>query len=175
MLDGLLQVSIFTAPGVPSFSPQPGDIFEILSAGGELTGDFAAFDLPFIAPITGVGLFAFPDFIVDAYFVAAFSTAAAIGADFNGDGIVDDTDLLIWRSNLGNPGGPGDANGDGIVNGADFLIWQMQVGGPGMGAGSGAIAGSGGIGGGAVPEPASMALLAIGGLLALAFRRRQSS
>jgi hypothetical protein len=96
-----------------------------------------------------------------------FSFASAVGADFNGDGIVDDLDLIIWRQNVGTPGPAGDANGDGIVNGRDFFIWQMQVGGPGMGAGSGSSFG----GGGAVPEPTSFVLIACGAMLALALRR----
>ena len=129
-LDGLLDVSLFTAPGVPGFSPQVGDTFEILSSAGEMTGNFSSINLPFVN--TNVGLFAFPDYNLDAYFVTTLGVNPLNGADLNGDGIVDATDLTIIRQNLGNPGGLGDINGDGTVNGLDLFIWQMQVGGPGM-------------------------------------------
>lgn len=167
-LDGLLEVTEFTAPGVPAFSPQEGDTFEIIKAAGEMTGDFAAFQLP--PPMMDLAFLAFPDYGLDAYFITVFSFAAAIGADFDGNGIVDDTDYQIWLNNVGGPGPVGDANLDGIVNGVDFFIWQTQVGGPGMvvpgaGSGSGAL--------GTVPEPASSSLLFCGGMLALTALRRR--
>jgi hypothetical protein len=59
----------------------------------------------------------------------------------------------------------GDANGDGAVNGTDYLIWFSQLGMPPMpGAGSGS----------SVPEPASLAMLSIAAMLALAFGRRRA-
>jgi hypothetical protein len=51
-------------------------------------------------------------------------------ADFNGDGIVDAVDLMVWQRHFGIKSGAtramGDANGDGRVDGADFLIWQSE-------------------------------------------------
>ena len=171
LLDGTLNASLF-APngGLPQFSPQPGDQFEIISAAGGLFGDFATVNLPGCLP-GNVCFVGFPDYNLDAYFIRTFSTAGAVGADFDGSGLVDELDLQIWRQNLGGVGPIGDANGDGIVDGRDFLIWQMQVGGPGMGAGSGSGSSFGG-GTGTVPEPTCIALAACGSLLALALRRR---
>jgi len=170
-LGGILSASLFTAPGVPAFSPQPGDQFAIISTAGELVGDFASVQLPGCINGGTTCFVGFPDYNVDSYFIQAFGVPmAGGGADFNGDGIVDEIDLAVWRQNLGGTGPAGDANGDGIVNSIDFFVWQDQVGTPGMPPG----AGSGSASFGAVPEPTSLALLLGGSLLALAWRRRQS-
>jgi len=48
--------------------------------------------------------------------------------DVNGDGCVDDADLLIVLFNFGNTGGQGDVNNDGIVDDADLLIVLFNFG-----------------------------------------------
>jgi hypothetical protein len=55
----------------------------------------------------------------------ALSTPPVLGADFNGDGFVNEADLSTWRSAVG-LNADGDANGDAHSNGADFLLWQQQ-------------------------------------------------
>lgn len=81
------------------------------------------------------------------------SDVAADNADFDGNGLVDGADFLIWQRGAGSAGGPaqGDANGDGNVNATDLSVWKTQFG---AGAAAGAI--------GAVPEPSAALLLAIG-------------
>jgi hypothetical protein len=72
-------------------------------------------------------------------------------------------------------GSPGDFNGDGVVDGADFLVWQRDDATPGgldawkanYGAGAGATIAAAG-----VPEPASLTLIGLCGL-AIACRRRR--
>jgi hypothetical protein len=55
-------------------------------------------------------------------------------ADFNGDNLVDASDLPAWTGNYGrtitgaDTGPFGDAGGDRLVDGGDFLAWQSQVG-----------------------------------------------
>jgi dockerin type I repeat protein len=71
--------------------------------------------------------------------------------DANGDGVVSDADYTIWADNYGSSGADvsmGDFNGDGEVTDADYTIWADNYG--------QTI--------GDVPEPASMAFLALGGL-----------
>ncbi|MFV2069957.1 MAG: dockerin type I domain-containing protein, partial [Pirellulales bacterium] len=82
-------------------------------------------------------------------------TGPAFGSDFNGDGIVDIQDLLIWRASFpiasGALGSEGDADGDGDVDGIDFMIWQTKNGGPPVLAAAAAV-----------PEPAAGLLLMLG-------------
>ncbi|RMH10389.1 MAG: hypothetical protein D6697_01150, partial [Armatimonadetes bacterium] len=51
-----------------------------------------------------------------------------VEGDLDGNGCVDDADLLIVLFNFGNQGGSGDANNDGIVDDADLLIVLFNFG-----------------------------------------------
>ena len=52
--------------------------------------------------------------------------------DGNQDGLVDDADYLVWRSNFGRTssaaGLSGDYNGDGRVDAADYVLWRKSDG-----------------------------------------------
>jgi hypothetical protein len=48
--------------------------------------------------------------------------------DVNGDGCVDDADLLVVLFNFGNAGGQGDVNNDNIVDDADLLVVLFNFG-----------------------------------------------
>jgi hypothetical protein len=99
----------------------------------------------------------------------------AIGGDFDGNGIVDANDLLVWQANFGitmgaNPA-QGDANGDGAVNIQDYYIWLDQVGGAPMPVPGGLVGGAN-----AVPEPATVLLTLCGlGVAAGVLRRRRGA
>lgn len=83
-----------------------------------------------------------------------------IHADFNEDGDVDGADFLTWQRGVGAataaPFSQGDANRDRAVDGADLAVWRSQFGTPTLAL--------------AVPEPASMALMALTPPLVLAVR-----
>lgn len=137
----------------------------------------------FLPDLSGQGLFVDYSVFGSPFFGAAGSGSAdsvtlvlraivaTVGADFNGDGIVDLADLAIWQANfglqMGAVGQLGDADGDGDVDARDLLIIQMQLGGPGMGSASG-----GGSFIASVPEPTSGMLLLAGLLAAAGLRRR---
>lgn len=93
------------------------------------------------------------------------------GADFNSSGNVNGIDLGIWAENFGTNGegatfAAGNADGGSLVapvtadiDGEDFLVWQRTF--------------NGGSPVAAVPEPSSVALLALGGISALVRRARR--
>jgi hypothetical protein len=62
--------------------------------------------------------------------IEVIGEAASSGpeGDVNGDGCVDDADLLIVLFNFGNAGGQGDVNNDVIVDDADLLIVLFNFG-----------------------------------------------
>jgi hypothetical protein len=142
--------------------PEGGSPFSILPSG--LDTLFPSLDV--LAQRFGQGIFL-------TFLDPSMVGGGASGADFNGDGVVDATDLAIWSANKGLLTGAsvlqGDANMDGAVDATDYFIWLEEFT---MGPG----AGGGGLGSPSsnVPEPTGLALLAIGGLLAAAFGRRRS-
>jgi hypothetical protein len=86
--------------------------------------------------------------------------------DYNGNGVVDAADYVVWRGMLGQtgPGLAADGNGNEIVDAADYDFWRRRFGNV-IATGAGSV--------GAVPEPDSACLLAIGCVAALWYRRTQ--
>ncbi|MBA3481838.1 MAG: PEP-CTERM sorting domain-containing protein [Pirellulales bacterium] len=90
-------------------------------------------------------------------------------ADFDENGMVNGSDLAIWKTGFGTGAthmqGNTNTQLDSDVDGGDFLIWQRQLGGPG-----GAVSSSTTVSA-VVPEPASIALIGLGGVGLLRRRR----
>ncbi|MGI9456791.1 MAG: dockerin type I domain-containing protein, partial [Aeoliella sp.] len=87
--------------------------------------------------------------------------------DFNGDGTVDEDDYAVWKSQYDDSVTPthgADANGDGVVDADDFTAWRDTLGASG-------IATSANLELTLVPEPSSILLFVLGGLLLLSRRR----
>jgi hypothetical protein len=95
--------------------------------------------------------------------ITTFVPSEILVGDYNGDDVVDAADYTVWRNNLGGPGASllnrDPDNGAGVVSTDDYASWKANYGQTLPGAGSGGLA--------AVPEPASVALLALAlGMLA---------
>jgi len=85
---------------------------------------------------------------------------AALPGDFNGDQVVNSTDLGVWKGAYGETAAA-DANNDGRSDGTDMLLWQRNAGLTGASAAAHAV-----------PEPAG-ALLALSSLAGYAAWRRR--
>jgi hypothetical protein len=99
-------------------------------------------------------------------------------ADFNLDGVIDNADYSIWRTNIGTQSDAsfeqGDANGDGVVDASDYVVWRHTLG-PATNL---AVFADSGLAEGRVPEPATLGLTFAGALfliLRLGGRFRRSS
>jgi hypothetical protein len=88
-----------------------------------------------------------------SYFLTGNGAFAGVAGDYNGNGVVDAADYVLWRN-----GGPlaNEVAVPGTVNAADYTAWRARFGNAsGSGAGLGASVP-------AVPEPALPGLLMLG-------------
>jgi hypothetical protein len=102
----------------------------------------------------------------DYEFEFQLSDLPAIAGDYNGNGVVDAADYIVWRQESGQfgTGLAADGNGDNNITITDWGIWRKNFGlpfGPGAGAES-------------VPEPGCLALLSLAFALACIARTYRS-
>jgi hypothetical protein len=164
-LGGQLAVSL-----LDEFEPSLGDEYEIVSA-ASVVGDFAFFSVPLL---TGGGNWGvhYSDSGV------TLVITDELEGDYNRDGAVTAADYPVWRNLLGQdvPAGTlADGTGplgvpDGMVTQLDYDFWKSRYGDVLIAGGSGAIVNSSGAF--QAPEPGSLVLLVVGGILALAGWRR---
>jgi fibronectin-binding autotransporter adhesin len=147
-----------------------GGTLNLFDGGGLAAGSYTLIDYAGALQGTGISAFLSQTPVGPAGFTYSLSNTgstidlnvAAIAvndADFNGDGIIDAADYVVWRKfNPATGTGTqetGDANGDTNVDELDYDEWVETFG----------SASPGGGGSGAVPEPCALALLTIAALL----------
>jgi hypothetical protein len=105
----------------------------------------------------------------DYEFTFQLDALPAVAGDYNGNGVVDAADYVVWRNQTGQfgPGLAADGNEDNQVNVTDWGIWHRNFGLP-FGAGAGAEATS-------VPEASCLVLLSIAAAISCCGRGRRRS
>ncbi|MEO0530417.1 MAG: family 10 glycosylhydrolase [Planctomycetota bacterium] len=123
--------------------------------------------------VTGDGIITGPTLTIDSIFfygsgnaevfldtVAHNPNGSLLSGDYDGNGLIDEADYVIWRDSYGQSGGglAADGNRDNRVDAADFSVWRdaFDAMAPAQ----------------AVPEPVSIALFALACLPALVARTR---
>jgi autotransporter-associated beta strand protein len=159
-LGGTLHVTL-----ISGFTPTAGDIFEFLTADAGISGTFASTILPSM-PGSLLWEFQYGPNSLRLSVRQEAGTGAPAG-DYNGDGVVDTADYVVWRRASGQVGGQvGDGNGDGRVDQADYLIWKGNFGRRAQPPANGAAAG--------VPEPSCVVLGIFAAASIWATRRRRA-
>jgi hypothetical protein len=111
-------------------------------------------------------------------FLIQIPVPSDLPGDYSGNGTVGPEDYGLWKANFGSTTNlDADGNDDGRVNAADYTIWRNNLGGT-LGFGSGAAGYPLGASvaplSPAVPEPATLALAAVGLVSVIASLRRRS-
>jgi hypothetical protein len=132
------------------FSPSPGNVFELLTADGGVSGMFDEIRLPELAD--------FHWSIVDnpnAFAVQLDANVIVLPGDFNFDGTVNAADYTVWRNGLGT-----------LYTQDDYTAWKAH-----FGQTAGGSAGSSRVPAG-VPEPTALLLVLLAIAATVATRRR---
>jgi hypothetical protein len=145
-LGGELDVSL-----ISGFMPNAGDMFQILTATGGISGTFATTNLPTLAGNLIWQVSYGPNSLTLAV------AAPVLPGDFNSDGVVDAADYVVWRKGLGS-----------VYTVGDYDIWRANFGQP-AGSGTSRAVSQSQI---TVPEPLSRTVLAVGILAVVPFCRR---
>ncbi len=92
-------------------------------------------------------------------------------ADFNGDGVVDAGDYVLWRNTMGQTGVnlAADGNGNNQIDSGDYTFWKSR-----FGATFGSASGQASIATDSVPEPNTLALMLLSLSIASVLPRRFS-
>lgn len=154
-LAGSLQITL-----ADGFTPQLGDAFPLLAASG-ISGSLSLGDVPELSSGLKWSLETEPNRVV-------LSVVPGLAGDYNGDGVVDGADYVLWRKTFGQQGAglAADGNSNGIVDAGDYDFWHARVGNTFASGGESATNEA------PVPEPASAISLFIG-IVLVSYRRRK--
>lgn len=141
------------------FVPEAGNIFEIVSADGGITGTFDTVTFPPLPTGLEFGLIYGSNTVTAE--VRIDSTAAGLPGDYNNDGTVDASDYSVWRDKLGSAVALANDDTPGVGQ-DDYTRWVNNFGQSLLG---------GGIASAATPEPSSALLLLVAAASSILFRR----
>jgi hypothetical protein len=154
-LGGTLEVEL-----IDGFVPAIGDMFQILTA-ASVVGTFdpvIAFDAMNLFGLDVSVLYSAVDVVVriDDLFLLG---------DYNTNGVVDAADYILWRDTLGSMGMDlaADGNGNGTIDPGDYDVWRSHFGNTSGGNGSGANSGL--ASNASLPEPPTLVVAAIFGII----------
>ena len=150
-LGGMLNV-VPISLGDDVFRPGQGDVFEILTATGGISGGFTAMNLPDLAGDL------YWDVLQDTNSLTLQVLAAGLPGDYNQNGIVDAADYVVWRKTGGMP--------------QVYDTWRSHFG---QTAGSGAALPSAEPLSAAVPEPSTLGLLILVAMGSFSRQRRSEA
>jgi Tol biopolymer transport system component len=158
-LNGSLTLKLIDA-GSGSYLPDGGSALELISATGEIDGEFEDTNL---MPRGGVTL------DLDYGANAVTLLVSGVRGDYNYDGVVDGADYVVWRKLEGTTVAIADGNGDGFVNDDDLDVLGTKFGRVAV------TASPGPGGGGSVPEPHALVSILFAFAASVARRRQAGS
>jgi T5SS/PEP-CTERM-associated repeat protein len=132
------------------FVPEAGNIFEIVSADGGITGTFDSITFPPLPTGLEFGLIYGSNTVTAE--VRIDSTAAGLPGDYNNDGTVDASDYTVWRDKLGSTVALANDDTPGVGQ-DDYTRWVNNFGQSLLG---------GGVASSTTPEPTSCLLALLG-------------
>ncbi len=142
-LGGTLNVRL-----VSGFVPIAGQSFEFLAADAGVIDTFASTILPAMPASLSWQLQYGPNSV--RLLLNQDPGVENPAGDYNGNGVVDAADYVVWRKAFGQLGGVADGNGDGRVDDADYTVWKTNLGRRAQTPAGGAMSG--------VPEPSTVAI-----------------
>lgn len=114
-VDNTLHFTVNEISTRPIFE-NPMNIILNLAVGGDFGGD-------------PNGTTVFPQ-LMDVDYVRVWQKQTGLSGDYNGDGVVNATDYVVWRNSQGQSGIglAADGSGNGTVDDADLAIWRSNFG-----------------------------------------------
>jgi hypothetical protein len=160
-LDGRLRVRSINA-GTGIFTPTVGQQFSVLSSSNTING---AFDTTTTTSVVSGTLVEWQvQQSASSVTLQATALTELLAGDYNGNGVVDAADYVVWRDTLGSIYLEGDGDRNGMVDANDYAVWRAN-----FGRMTGATAGL--PSSASVPEPPSLLLLLLAGVLSKPFIR----
>jgi T5SS/PEP-CTERM-associated repeat protein len=164
-LGGTLEVNL-----IDGFSPRAGSSFAILTATDGIEGNFNSIELP---NLSSGKIWSYPHFDLQGLNSFILTVLQPETGDYNGNGIVDTADFIVWRKTMGQFGGglAADGNGNGQIDSGDYDVWRTNFGRTVDSASSASTQSANQER--AVPEPATLFLALFGGAIAICLAERR--